>query len=94
MLDSNEMSETCERLKAYPNLVEKVKEMLDLIERQKVVGVDNFEEALIPQVRKFGQEVVQTWASSEEQLERESLEGKKVAHHSKKNSTGKLHLEE
>ena len=88
MLDSNEMSETCERLKAYPNLVEKVREMLDLIEKQKIEGVDNFEEALIPQVRKFGKEIVQTWASSEELLVREDLEDERVAHHSKKKFTG------
>jgi len=85
MINSNEMLETCERLRAYPNLLEKVKEMLDLIEKNKVESVDDFEEALIPQVRKFGVEIVQTWATVEERQVRESLEDNGVEHHSKKN---------
>lgn len=85
MLNSNEMLETYERLKAYPNLLVKVKEMLDLIEKNKVQSVDDFEEALIPQVRKFGVEIVQTWAAVEENQTRMNLEGNGVAHHSKKN---------
>lgn len=85
MLSSNEMLETYERLKAYPNLLVKVKEMLDLIEKNKVESVDDFEEALIPQVRKLGAEIVQTWAAVEENQIRMNLEGHGVAHHSKKN---------
>jgi len=49
------------------------------------VSVDDFEEALIPQVRKFGVEIVQTWAAVEENQIRMNLEGDGVAHHSKKN---------
>ena len=88
MLNSNEISETYERLKVYPNLLEKVKEMLDLIEKKKVESVDDFEEALIPQVRKFGKEIVQTWACAEEKQMRKDLEDSNAAHHSKKNCTG------
>lgn len=88
MLNSNEMIETYERLKAYPNLLEKVKEMLDLIEKKKVESVDDFEEALIPQVRNFGKEITQTWAATEELRMRENLESNNVGHHSKKNFTG------
>jgi hypothetical protein len=92
MLNSNELLETYERLKAYPNLLVKVKEMLDLIEKNKVESVDDFEEALIPQVRKFGVEIVQTWAAVEEDQQRRDLEGKGLVHHSKKNSSGILRL--
>ena len=31
MLDSNEMKETCERLKAYPTLLENVKGMQEIL---------------------------------------------------------------
>ena len=77
------------RLKAYPNLLGKVKEMLDLIEKQPVKSADDFEEALIPQVRKFGREVVETWAAQEESGIRSDLEEERVAHHSKKKSIGR-----
>jgi len=93
MLDPCEISETCERLKVYPNILEKVKEMLDLIEKKKVKSADDFEEALIPEVRKFGQEIVQTWASAEERTLRENLENSHVAHHSKKKYIGTPPLE-
>ena len=84
MLNSNEMSEICERLKVYPTLLERVKEMLDLIEKKPVASVDDFEEALIPEVRKLGQEIVQAWASEEEKLIRGDLENRGTPHHSKK----------
>jgi hypothetical protein len=93
MLNSKEISETCERLKVYPNILKKIKEMLDLIEKKKVESVDDFEEALIPEVRKFGKEIVQTWASVEEGTMRENLENNNVAHHSKKNCIGIQPLE-
>jgi len=38
-------------IKAYPTLLEKMKGMLDLMEREKVESAGDFEEALIPQVR-------------------------------------------
>lgn len=93
MLDLNEMEETCERLKIYPSLLKKVKGMLDLIEKDKVESADDFEEALIPEVRKLGKEIVEVWASGEEQRMRENLEKNGEAHHSKKNSTGTRPLE-
>ena len=93
MLDSNEMVETCERLKAYPSLLEKVKGMLDLIEKENVESADDFEEALIPEVRKLGKEIVEVWACEEEQTVRGKLEKNGESHHSKKNSTGTQPLE-
>lgn len=59
MPNSNEMLETCERLKAYPNLLAKVKEMLDLIEKNQVESIDDFEEALILQLSELGVEIAQ-----------------------------------
>lgn len=93
MLNSNEISETCERLKVYPNLLEKVKGMLDLIEKKEVESVDDFEEALIPEVGKLGKEIVETWATSEERAMRKDLENKSMAHHSKKKCIGTQSLE-
>lgn len=88
MLDSAEAIKVYERLKGYPEILEKVKEMLDLIEKGNVESADDFEEALIPQVRKFGRVIVQTWAASEEAGMRKALETHRVGHHSKKNSIG------
>jgi hypothetical protein len=92
MLNAGEVLETCERLKIYPNLVEKIKEMLDLIEKEEIKSVDDFEEALIPQVRKLGGEITQTWASNEEKLLRKKMGTKGEKPHSKKNSNGKQPL--
>lgn len=93
MLNKDETLKTLERLQAYPKILGKIREMLDLIEVQKVESADDFEEALIPQVRKFGKEIVETWASQEESTLRTHLENQKVPHHSKKNSTGVRPLE-
>lgn len=93
MFDLKEAEETWERLKAYPNLLNKVKIMLDLIEKKQVETADDFEEALIPEVRGLGKEIVKTWAAHEEGLIREDLENKGVAHHSKKKFTGIRPLE-
>ena len=92
MFDQKEAEETCVRLKAYPNLLSKVKTMLDLIEKKQVESADDFEEALIPEVRGLGKEMVKTWAAYEEGLIRENLENDGLAHHSKKKSTGIPHL--
>ena len=93
MINSNEILETSERLKAYPELMEEVKEMLDLIEGGNVESADDFEEALIPEVRKFGKKIIETWATHEEKVMEKVLENKKATHHSKKNCTGKPPLE-
>ena len=93
MFDLNKAEEILDRLKAYPNILKKLEAMLDLIEKNKVESADDFEEALIPEVRGFGKEITQTRASFEESFLRESLERDGIAHHSKKNSTGKLPLE-
>lgn len=93
MLDLNEMEETLKRLKAYPSLLEKVRGMLDLMEKEKVESADDFEEALIPQVRGLGKDIIQTWASEEEKMTREHLEKKGTGHHSKKNFIGTPPLE-
>lgn len=88
MLDSNKTEETCERLKAYPSLLEKIKGMLDLMEKEKVESADDFEEALIPQVRNLGKNIMQEWAREEEKTAKKSLEKRGKGHHSKKNSIG------
>lgn len=88
MFDLKEAEETLERLKAYPNLLSKVRTMLDLIEKQQVETADDFEEALIPEVRGLGKEILKTWATYEEGRIRTDLENDGVAHHSKKKSIG------
>jgi len=84
MLNKEEMLETYERLKAYPTLLERVGQMLDLMEKNNVKTADDFEEALIPQVRQFGKDIMESWSSLEERLLRKDLEDKQEKHHSKK----------
>lgn len=93
MLNLDEIQETNERLKAYPELLEKIKGMLDLIEKKQPQTADDFEEALIPQVRNLGQNIVQAWASKEKEIAKEDLKEEKASCHSKKNSTGIRPLE-
>ena len=88
MLNQKDAEETWERLRAYPNLLSKVKTMLDLIEKNQVDTADDFEEALIPEVRGFGKEITKTWATHEEGRIREHLEKNGMVHHSKKKFTG------
>ena len=93
MFKTDEVVKIMKRLEAYPNLLNKVKEMLDLIEEKEVNNVDDFEEVLIPEVRKLGNEIMQTWAFGKEQQAKEDLEDNKKAHHSKKNFIGTRSLE-
>jgi len=93
MTDASEEQEVCERLRGYPKLLKTVKGMIDLIEKENVESVDDFEEALIPQVRKLGKAITQTWASGKEQSMKSNLEKASEPHHSKKNSIGIRPLE-
>jgi hypothetical protein len=78
MLNTKESRDTIERLKSYPNLMEK-----------EVESADTFEEALIPEVRKLGKEVMEHWANSQEDTLKETLDDAGELYHSKKNSIGK-----
>ena len=93
MLNLDEIQETNERLRAYPDLLEKIKGMLDLIEKKQPQTADDFEEALIPQVRNLGKNIVQAWASKEKGIAKKDLKEEKANCHSKKNSTGIRPLE-
>lgn len=93
MSNLNETEEIVKRLIAYPKILNKIKEMLDLIEKNQIETADDFEEALIPEVRGFGKEILQTWVANEEGIIRKNLENKESVHHSKKNFTGTPLLE-
>jgi len=84
MSNLNETEEIVKRLIAYPKILNKIKEMLDLIEKNQIETADDFEEALIPEVRGFGKEILQTWVANEEGIIRKNLENKESVHHSKK----------
>ena len=93
MFKTNETKKILKRLEAYPNLLNKVEEILDLMEIKEVNSVDYFEEALVPEVRNLGTEIMQTWATNKEQQDKKDLENNKYPHHSKKNYIGKHFLE-
>lgn len=86
-------SELIERLKTYPEILQKVEELLNTIERRDFTSVDSIEEALIPDVRGLGKILMASWAFKEEESLRKPLEETNQPHHSKKNSTGIQHLE-
>jgi hypothetical protein len=93
MLNQKEMEQTFNRLKKYPNVLEKVKELVDTIERTDFQNVHTIEEALIPDVRGLGKMLLTSWASKQEEDLKSKLEEDKQRYHSKKNSIGTQHLE-
>ena len=82
MIKSKEF-DLVERLKTYTEILEKVRELLDTMERKDFQSIDSIEEALIPDVRGLGKILVNSWASNEEVALKESLEGT-LPKHSKK----------
>lgn len=88
---SNESQELMERLARHPELYERVKDLLQIVENAAgdALTADEAEEKVVQEMRQIGQEALQAWATHKQA---------KVAHHSetrlglrrrgKKNSTG------
>jgi len=88
-----EDAEFVEKLKNYPEILQKFKELLVTIERRDFESVDSIEEALIPDVRGLGKMLLSSWASEEEEVLRNQTRQNSQKQHSKKNSIGTQHLE-
>jgi len=88
-----EDAEFVEKLKNYPEILQKFKELLVTIERRDFESVDSIEEALIPDVRGLGKMLLSSWATEEEEVLRNKTRQNAQKQHSKKNSIGTQHLE-
>lgn len=80
-----------ERLREYPEVRARIERMLDVMENVNgdVVKADEAEQRFIEELRKMGQEVLQSWADGQQQhLERYWNGREGVSRKDKKNSTG------
>jgi hypothetical protein len=96
-MNNDELQFFFKKLKNHPKLQERFSEILNITENTsgELITADEAEGKTIEEVRKLGQEVMQEWATSQQQKQAEEL----VKNHPtrtpiKKNSTGKRRLEE
>lgn len=92
----NETEKFLKKLKNHPDLEERFNEILDIAENAsgEPITADQAEEKAIEALKKLGVEVLQGWAKSQhdQQLDQFAKNGKSIKK-TKKNSTGKQHLE-
>lgn len=84
------------RLAKYPHLKARMEALLDIAENTSgsLELADDAEEQLIIEIKKAGQEVLQTWAKLQEEKQSEKARtNRNVTMHSKKNFTGNQHLD-
>ena len=80
-----------ERLRKHPALRARLEALLDMVEDEsgQFERADDAEEFLISQLRSLGQEVLQDWATNEQQLVERHWDNRSgVAREQKKESTG------
>lgn len=83
-MNEEEANKTCDRLKNHPEILEGVKELLDISEGIKgIQRADDAEYALIPEVRGLGKKCLQDWANNQANAVEESSK-KTLKLHSKK----------
>lgn len=84
-----------ERLKAYPDLQNRIETILDNVEdaSDEVKTADEAEERAIEQLRQLGAEVLQNWAAQKEKQKAATYQKDPVAkRHGKKKSIGTRRL--
>ena len=89
-------AELVRRLERHPHLKERIKALLNVAENSSglLELADDAEEALIVEVQKMGNELLQTWASGQAKQKEAAARDKALINHSKKNCTGNLALEQ
>jgi len=85
-----------ERLKAHPALKKRFESLLDVVENTSgdVEKADEAERQVIKTLQKMGQEAIETWGISRENIVGDNTEKKIGTSHEKKKSTGIQHTEE
>jgi hypothetical protein len=90
VLNTEEVVRVCERLKAYPRIAGRIKQLLDSMENcsGELIKADDIEMALIPEVRGLGKDMLDEWALQRAEGGKVEAESEGLRHHSKKNSIG------
>jgi hypothetical protein len=83
MLNEEEKSKVWNRLNNHPEILESVKDLLDIIEGG-IERADDAELALIPEVRGLGKKCLQDWAKKQTEIKESLSKQEKLRHHSKK----------
>lgn len=85
MFNEEEMNQICSRLKNHPEMLETVKNLLDITEGIKGIEIaDEAELALIPEVRGLGKKCLKDWAKHQTEENEKSARDKRLKQHSKK----------
>lgn len=85
MLNEEEINKTLNRLKNHPEMLETIKELLDISEGIKgIKKADDAEFALIPEVRGLGKKCLHDWAKQRSQEGEEEAKEEGLRSHSKK----------
>lgn len=85
MLNEEEMNQIWDRLKNHPEILESIKELLDITEGVKGIEIaDEAEFALIPEVRGLGKKCIQDWAKHQVKEKDSSARKDHLKQHSKK----------
>lgn len=94
LMENNAMkeSEFIKKLREHPELKERFEQLIAIVENTKgdVVRADDAEYAVIEQMRKLGQNVLQSWANkqSKKMVERVHEQKPAMRKHVKKNCSG------
>lgn len=85
MLNEEKMNQVCGRLKNHPEILESIKDILDITGGIKGIEVaDDAEFALIPEVRGLGKKCLHDWAQHQTKDKEESARKQRLKQHSKK----------
>jgi hypothetical protein len=83
MLNEEKVNQTFNRLKNHPEILESIKELLDITE-SCIEKADDAEFALIPEVRGLEKKCLKDW-SQQRAVKREEAKKENLRQHSKKN---------
>ena len=82
MLNKEEINKTLNRLKNHPEMLETIKELLDISEGIKgIEKADDAEFALIPKVRGLGKKCLHDWAKQQSEAGKEEAKMEKLRSH-------------
>lgn len=85
MFNEEEMNQIWNRLKNHPEMLETVKNLLDITEGVKGIEIaDEAELALIPEVRGLGKKCLKDWAKYQTEEKEKLAKEKQLKQHSKK----------
>lgn len=85
MLNEEEKNQLWNRLKNHPEILESIKDLLDITEGIKGIEIaDDAEFALIPEVRGLGKKCLEDWAKHQAKKREKLAQKDHLKQHSKK----------